>query len=144
MKEIIAIIRDERVEATKSALEEAGVSGITFVPVVGRGSQRGRIRTTDNDCTLMREAGIYLMQQRGMISDSDAPRLMTPVEREIELGFLQKRMLMLVVNDKTAPIVSEIVRVNKSGRKGDGKIFVCPVTDALRIRTGERGDPALS
>jgi len=144
MKEIIAIIRDERVEATKSALERAGVSGITYVPVIGRGTQRGRIRTTDNDCTLMREVGIYLMQQRGMISETDAPKLMTPVEREIELGFLPKRMLFMVVDDETAPIVSEIIRLNKSGRKGDGKIFVCPIVDALRISTGERGERAIS
>ena len=144
MKEIVAIIRDERVEATKSALERAGVSGITYVPVIGRGTQRGRIRTTDNDYTILREVGIYLMQQRGMISETDAPKLMTPVEREIELGFLPKRMLFMVVDDETAPIVSEIIRLNKSGRKGDGKIFVCPVDDALRISTGERGELAIS
>ncbi len=86
MKEIIAIIRDERVEATKSALEKAGVSGITYVPVIGRGTQRGRIRTTDNDCTLMREAGIYLMQQRGMISETELDRLKIKIEQKKQRG----------------------------------------------------------
>ena len=143
MKEIIAVIRDDRVEATKSALEKAGVRGITHVPVIGRGTQRGRIRTIDNDSTLMREVGLYLMHQRGIISEHDASKYMRPVEHEIELGFLPKRMLFMVVNDEIAPIVSEIIRFNKTGRKGDGKIFVCPVADAVRISTGEHGDRAL-
>jgi nitrogen regulatory protein PII 2 len=67
------------------------------------------------------------------------------VQKEIELGFLIKKMLMIMVNDDEVPmVVDTLIQVNRSGEKGDGKIFVCPVIDAVRIRTGEHGNTALS
>jgi nitrogen regulatory protein PII 2 len=145
MKEIIAIIRTERVEPTKGALESIGVKGITFVNVIGRGRQGGIIQAPDPEGTLRREVGVYVMQQRGIISDADDPRYHVPVQKEIELGFLPKKMLMIVVNDDEVPIIVDtLTHVNRSEQKGDGKIFVCPVIDAIRIRTGETGNKALS
>jgi nitrogen regulatory protein PII 2 len=145
MKEIIAIIRTDQVESTKSALEFISVKGITFFNVIGRGRQGGTIRVPDPEGTLRREVGVYLMQQRGIISDADDPKYHIPVEKEIELGFLPKKMLMIVVNDDEVPlIVDTITQINRSGQKGDGKIFVCPMINAIRIRTGEHGNKALS
>jgi nitrogen regulatory protein PII 2 len=85
------------------------------------------------------------MQQRGIINDSDDPKYHVPVQREIELGFLSKKMLMIVVNDDEVPLVVDaLTQINRSGHQGDGKIFVCPMTDSVRIRTGEHGIKALS
>ncbi len=145
MKEIIAIIRPERAEKTKIALESIGVRGITFVNVTGRGRQGGIIREPDPERTLRRKVGAYILQQRGVISDAGDPKYSIPAEKEIELGFLPKKMLSLVADDdEVSLIVDTLVKVSRNGHQGDGKIFVCPVVDAIRIRTGERGNQALS
>jgi nitrogen regulatory protein PII 2 len=145
VKEIIAIIRADRVEPTKGALESIGVKGITFFNVIGRGRQRGTIRAPDPEGTIRRDVGVYIMQQRGIIRDADDPKYRVPVLKEIELGFLPKKMLMIVVNDnEVSLVVDALTHINRSGRQGDGKIFVCPVTDAIRIRTGEHANKALS
>ena len=135
----------ERLEQIKDALESIGVKGITFVNVIGRGRQRGTIREPDPDGTLRREVGVYIMRLRGIISNIEDPRYYVPVQKEIELGFLPKKMLMIVVNDNEVPlIVDTLIQINGSGQQGDGKIFVCPIIDAVRVRTGERGNTALS
>jgi nitrogen regulatory protein PII 2 len=145
MKEIIAIIRTEHVEPTKGALETIGVKGITFFNVIGRGRQGGTIRAPDPEGTVRRDVGVYIMQQRGIISKADDPKYHVPVQKEIELGFLPKKMLMIVVNDDEVPLVVDtLTQINRSGQQGDGKIFVCPMIDAVRIRTGEHGNKALS
>jgi len=145
MKEIIAIIRTDRGEPTKGALELIGVKGITFSHVIGRGRQGGTIRVPDPENTMRREVGVYIMQQRGIICDADDPKYHVPVQKEIELGFLPKKMLMIAVNDDEVPrIIEALTQINRSGQQGDGKIFVCPLTDAVRISTGERGIKALS
>jgi len=145
MKEIIAIIRSEHVEPTKDALESIGVKGITFVNVIGRGRQGGTIQVPDPEGTVRRDVGVYIMQQRGIISNSDDPKYHIPVLKEIELGFLPKKMLMMAVNDdEVSLIVDALTQINRSGQQGDGKIFVCPMLDAIRIRTGEHGNKALS
>ncbi|MGA2912060.1 MAG: P-II family nitrogen regulator [Methanoregula sp.] len=145
MKEIVAIIRTEHVESTKDALELIGVKGITFFNVIGRGRQGGTIRAPDPEGTVRRDVGVYIMQQRGIISNANDPKYHIPVQKEIELGFLPKKMLMIVVNDDEVPLVVDaLTQINRSGQQGDGKIFVCPITDAVRIRTGECGNKALS
>ena len=145
MKEIIAIIRTDHVEATKGALESLDVKGITFSHVIGRGRQGGIIRAPDPECTVRGGVGLYFMQQRGIIHDANEPKYHVPVQKEIELGFLPKKMLTIVVNDDEVPhIIDALTQINRSGQQGDGKIFVCPMTDAVRIRTGEHGNMALS
>jgi len=145
MKEIIAVIRTDATEATKAALESIGVKGITFSSVIGRGRQRGTIRTPDPEGTLRRDIGVSIMKQRNILPDTDDPRYNVPVQKEIELGFLPKKMLTIVADDQDIPgIVETLIRVNRSGQKGDGKIFICPLTESVRIRTGERGSRALS
>jgi nitrogen regulatory protein P-II 1 len=57
---------------------------------------------------------------------------------------LPKISVEIVVSDERANLVVEVIqKAANTGRIGDGKIFVMPVTDAVRIRTGERGEAAL-
>ena len=144
MKEIIAVIRSECVEVTKNALDAIGVNGITFSSTLGRGQQKGTVRSPDPEGTMRREIGVQIMHQRGLIDNPEHPRYHAPVEKEIDLGFLSKKMLTIVSDDDEVPaIVRTIIQANRSGHRGDGRIFVCPLRDAVRIRTGERGTEAL-
>ena len=63
---------------------------------------------------------------------------------EYAVNFVPKTRLDLVVNDDQLETVTEIIeRTAKTGTIGDGKIFVVPVEQAIRIRTGERDTDAL-
>jgi nitrogen regulatory protein P-II 1 len=63
---------------------------------------------------------------------------------EYTVDFLPKVKLEIVVaDDAAAKVVQTIVDSAKTGKIGDGKIFVLPVEDVVRIRTGERGDAAV-
>ena len=96
MKEVIAIIRNEKWQATREAIETLGVEEMLYCRVLGRGRQRG-LR--------------YLRRA------SDAG--------EGEMPYLPKRMVVCLVADEKSPeIVNGIIRVNQSGNFGDGKIFV--------------------
>lgn len=122
MKEITAIIRTNRIQKTKDALVESGYPSITAQEVLGRGKQRGLQHEFCHDLP---------------VPDSE-PEDMPGV------CFIPKRMLTLVVEDSDVePLVTLITRINQTGNAGDGKIFVTPVSDAFRVRTGERGEHAL-
>jgi nitrogen regulatory protein P-II 1 len=63
---------------------------------------------------------------------------------EYQVDFLPKSKLEVVVGDELVEQVIEVIqKVARTGEVGDGKIFVIPVEDALRIRTGESGDGAI-
>lgn len=63
---------------------------------------------------------------------------------EYTVDFLPKIRIEVVVPDPLVPrVVHELERALRSGRVGDGKVFVTPVDDAVRVRTGERGEDAL-
>jgi nitrogen regulatory protein P-II 1 len=63
---------------------------------------------------------------------------------EYVVEFLPKvKMEILVADEKAGPLVEIITKAARSGQIGDGKIFVTPVEDAVRIRTGERGNGAI-
>jgi len=63
---------------------------------------------------------------------------------EYTVDFLPKVKLEVVIPDGLVPKVIDMIRVTAfTGRIGDGKIFVLPVDDAMRIRTRERGEDAL-
>jgi nitrogen regulatory protein PII 2 len=123
MKEIIAFIRPSLMNATKKILDEFGVPSVTAMPVLGRGHQRGINPVL---------AGIEVSKDvlaKGSTSG---------------MKFVPKRMLVIVAKDEDVDsIVNAIVKTNKTGYIGDGKIFVCPTDNALRIRTKEGGDAAL-
>jgi nitrogen regulatory protein P-II 1 len=64
--------------------------------------------------------------------------------REYEIRFIPKTKIEVVLRDDQVEAALEaIARVARTGQIGDGKLFVSPVEDALRVRTGERGDQAL-
>jgi nitrogen regulatory protein P-II 1 len=63
---------------------------------------------------------------------------------EYVVDFLPKVKLEIIVNeDLVAKVVETIEKAARTGRIGDGKIFVTPVEEVVRIRTGERGDDAI-
>jgi nitrogen regulatory protein P-II 1 len=63
---------------------------------------------------------------------------------EYVVDFLPKIKIELLVSDQQAGLAADtIMNTAKTGKIGDGKLFVLPVDDAVRIRTGERGDSAV-
>jgi nitrogen regulatory protein P-II 1 len=115
MKLIIAIIQPDKLEAVKQALTDVEVYRLTVMDCQGFGRQKGH-------------AGVY----RG---------------HEFAVNLLRKVQLQIAVNDPfVQPTVDAIVRGGRSGEKGqigDGKIFILPMDDCVRIRTGERGPDAI-
>jgi len=112
MKEIIAIIRPDKLETVKAALEEIGCPGMTVTEVKGRGRQLGITES-----------------YRG---------------RDYRIDLLPKTRLEIIVKVEDAEeVVQTIVKNAQTGDIGDGKIFVSPVEDVVRIRTGERGKNAV-
>jgi nitrogen regulatory protein PII 2 len=149
MKQIIAIVRDEQVEDTKEALEAIGVRGVTFLYVTGRGEQKGRVSARELGGSLNRNMRMQLASATPAsdLSDSGTGVTGSPFlsDSEFAFGFLPKRMLVLIACDEEINrIVQAIVNVNQTGRHGDGRIFICPMISAIRVRTGEQGNKALS
>jgi len=63
---------------------------------------------------------------------------------EYVVDFLPKIKIEIIVKDDLVPRVIETIQnAAKTGRIGDGKIFVIPIAEVLRIRTGEKGEEAL-
>ena len=112
MKKIEAIIRPEKLEDIKRALDTAGYPGISITEIEGHGKQKGIVQ-----------------QWRGEVYKMD---------------FLPKVKVEIVVTDRDLEkILTAIQKAAGTGSVGDGKIFVTDISDAVRIRTGERGDKAL-
>lgn len=113
MYKIEAIVREEKYEELKHALNTIDVNGITVWQVLGFGSQRG-----------------YKRYVRGQEID-----VMTHAKIKFEIVVSSD-----VWRDKT---IETILDVARTGNVGDGKIFVTEVIEAIRIRTGEHGFDAL-
>ncbi len=112
MKKIEAIVRPEKLDQVRKALEASGYPGLMITEIVGHGRQRG-----------------VAQQWRG---------------EQYRMDLLPKVKLELVVADKdTDRIVKAVIDNAATGNVGDGKIFVSDVSQAIRIRTGEKGEPAL-
>ena len=125
MKEIIAIIRPKKVTPTKAALEKLGFPSITAVQVVGRGKQQGIASELDIE---IRPSALVRSKTAGLKY----------------MEYVPKRMLTIVVcNEDVDTVVKAIIEVNQTDQIGDGKVFVCPVDDAVRVRTDEQGDEAI-
>ncbi|MBN1649165.1 MAG: P-II family nitrogen regulator [Spirochaetales bacterium] len=124
MKEIMAIIRINRMNETKRALAAAGFPSMTATGnVLGRGKGLVDLRVLE---------GATKGHQEAISQLGGAPRLMP------------KRLLLLVVKDNKVDLaVKTLIKVNSYGNAGDGKIFVMPAADSYRVRTGERGDATL-
>ena len=115
MKLIVAIIQPSKLESVKQALSDVEVFRLTVLDVQGFGRQRGNTET-----------------YRG---------------HEIGVNLLRKVQLQIAVNDDfVEPTITAIVKGGRSGEHGeigDGKIFVLPMDECVRIRTGERGSEAI-
>jgi nitrogen regulatory protein P-II 1 len=112
VKRIIAIIRPDKFENVKNALEEAGIHGMTVQDVKGRGRQLGITES-----------------YRG---------------KDYNVDLLPKVRLEIVVKaDDVEKLVDTIIENGKTENIGDGKIFISPVEEVVRIRTGERGEKAI-
>ncbi len=139
MKEIMAVIRQSKVKETMDALSRIGVDSVTIHNLNGRGRQGGNIMesvdplmSTDVECV----SKIYKFPTPS--SMAGLSKLTKPV------FWIPKALLDIVVSEvPVEKVVETITRVNRTGGFGDGKIFVLPVLDALRIRTGERGEAAI-
>ncbi len=123
MKEILAIVRMNKMNQTKRALSEVGITSITARDALGRGKGLVDVQLLEGAEKGYEEAISQLGQTQRMIP---------------------KRALIIVVPDELVDkTVDTLIRVNQTGKSGDGKIFVMSCQDAIRVRTGERGDAVL-
>jgi len=123
MKEIMAIVRINMMNKTKKALAEAGISSITARDALGRG--KGLV-----DLTLLEGAEKGYEEAVAQLGQSSR--------------LIPKRIFFIAVPDRlVSKTVKAIIAVNRTGKSGDGKIFVMPLADSVRVRTGESGDQVL-
>jgi nitrogen regulatory protein P-II 1 len=112
MKKIEAIVREEKLDCVRQAMEDIGYQGMTVSEVSGRGKQ----------------GGIKLQCRVG----------------DYKVDFLPKVKIEVVILDEDlAKALNAITSCSRSGEIGDGKIFVLPVENAIRVRTGEEGVEAI-
>ena len=107
MKLIKAIVRPNKVDDVREALEKLNISGMTVSEVRGHGKQKGH-------------TAIY----RG---------------KEYNVSLLPKMEVEIVVDDAVVDdAVKAIIQTARTGEIGDGRVFVMPVEQSFRIRTGEQ------
>ena len=113
MKKIEAIIRPEKVNDIKQALDDLGFHGMNFAQVTGRGAQRGIVHQGRDGET-------------------------------VTVDLLPKVKVEVVVPDQAVDsVIDAIIAAARTGNIGDGKIFVTHIEEAVRVRTGERGEIAV-
>lgn len=138
MKEITAIIRRDKLPATKGVLEDLGYPSMTIQSVDGRGRQKGAMcaemdtEMPDTFCT-----GVKLTPTPSSYAlEHTLPK---------KALYVPKRLLTIIVpDDVVTKVVKSIIRANQTGKRGDGKIFVSAVEGALRVRTGEQNGEAIA
>ena len=114
MKEVKAIIRPGRWLETRKELEKIGILRYTTCRVQGRGRQKG----------------LRYLGRRGVI---------------VGVRYVPKRLVTLWLHEGDVErVVKMLITVNRTGQIGDGKIFVSPAEDVIRLRTGDRGELALA
>lgn len=139
MKEITAIIRRDRLPETKKVLEDLGFPSLTIQSVDGRGKQRGMVCDNDLDPDLPEKFCTSVK-----LTPTPSSYALEHVLPKVAL-FVPKRMLTMVVpDDLVTKIVKSIIKVNQTGKTGDGKIFVSPVDGAIRVRTAETDGEAIA
>ncbi|MBM7866268.1 P-II family nitrogen regulator [Heliobacterium gestii] len=129
MKEVMAFIRMNKVNQTKEALNTAGFPSVTCRKVLGRGKKKV-------------EYSVALLPESHQEAAKEAPILAETISEEHRL--IPKRFLTLVVrDDEVERAIDAIMAVNSTGNPGDGKIFILPIAEAYRVRTGETGEEAI-
>jgi nitrogen regulatory protein PII 2 len=124
MKEVIAVVRMNMMNRTKQALTDAGIDAYFAHEAQGRGVGLANPHVLAGAASGYEEAGA-LLGERGKL--------------------YPKRMVSVVVPDgDVKAVVDAIIEVNQTGKPGDGKIFVLPVADAVRVRTAESGEKSIS
>ncbi|MEN6414543.1 MAG: P-II family nitrogen regulator [Veillonellales bacterium] len=128
MKEIIAIIRMNMISKTKEALLKSNFPSFTCRQVVGRG--KTKVGYTITDETARSEA---------VANDREKAEQLAEQHR-----LVPRRMMTLLVKDEDLKeAIDLIIGVNRTGNPGDGKIFVLPASEVIRVRTGEKNADAL-
>lgn len=119
MKEVIAIVRINMMNQTKQALTDIGIDAFFAHEAHGRG--KGFVNPAVlNGVQQGYEEAASLLGEKGKL--------------------YAKRMVTVVIKDDLVDeVVQALIETNKTGKPGDGKIFVLPVADAVRVRTGEKG-----
>lgn len=118
MKELIILIRPEKLEDVKSVLDDVNCGGMTLSTAMGCGTQKG---VSNEDGAVNEIKGL-----------------------KTTINLLPKVKVEIVVDNKDVEkIIDKIRDTCVTGHVGDGKIFIKDVEDAVRIRTGERGVKAL-
>lgn len=139
MKEVMAVIRRDKIAPTRKALEDIGLGAMTIHSVNGRG-RHGGTPITEIDPSIPAEFDAVSKITRHMTPASYA--LVHSLARPV--FWIPKRMVQVVVPDgKVGAVVEAIMGANRTGYYGDGRIFVSPIEEAVQIRTGEKGDKTL-
>ncbi|WP_214020914.1 P-II family nitrogen regulator [Methanoculleus sp.] len=106
MKMVTAIIRPEKFDSVKTALEASGIYGMTISEVRGRGAQKG-----------------IPLQFRG---------------KTVPVDLIPKMKIEMVVRSAEVDEVIRIIRENgRTGKFGDGRVFVMPIETMCKVRTDE-------
>lgn len=117
MVSIEAVVRPERIHHVTEALESAGCQGFYYSNITGEGRQRG--------------VEVFVGRGGAMASRHSVPKTFV---RTIITDDMQETVIAAII---------EAARTGDKGEIGDGKIFVTPVSDVVRVRTGERGEAAV-
>jgi len=124
MKEVIAVVRINMMNQTKQALSDCGVDAFFAHEAHGRGKGFVNPQVLEGAEQGYEEAA-SLLGEKGKL--------------------YPKRLVTAVVEDsQVACVVETIINTNQTGMPGDGKIFVVPISDAVRVRTGEVGVKSIS
>jgi nitrogen regulatory protein PII 2 len=123
MKEVVAVVRMNMMNRTKQALTDAGISAFFACEALGRG--KGLVSP--------------LVLQGAAQGREEALTILGEKDK-----LYPKRIVTVVVSDREVEdVVQAIIAANQTGQPGDGKIFVLPVTDAIRVRTAEAGEKSI-
>lgn len=113
MKLVRCYINPDKLAPLKEALFAKGVPGVSATEIMGVGKPMSQL-------------------DRFMAEDHSAPKFYSKIQMDVVLE-----------DGQVEEAVETIIQVCRTGALGDGKVFVMPVEEAVRIRTGERGRQAL-
>jgi nitrogen regulatory protein PII 2 len=124
MKEVIAVVRINMMNQTKQALTDCGVDAFFAHEAHGRGKGFVNPQVLEGAEQGYEEAA-SILGEKGKL--------------------YPKRMVTVVVpDDQVGCVVETIINTNQTGKPGDGKVFVLPISDAFRVRTGETGAASIA
>jgi nitrogen regulatory protein PII 2 len=124
MKEIVAVVRMNMMNRTKQALTEAGIDAFFAHEAQGRG--KGFVNPA-----VLEGAGQGYEEAASLLGEKGK--------------LYPKRMVSVITTDDMVDeVVQAIIEANRTGKPGDGKIFVLPIGDSVRVRTGETGEKSIA